>query len=74
MEEFFIFTRDKDLCDEEGGSFTKVGEKGCWGACTRASKDRECGYTTTRSGGVTKSVLLYLICLMVFHKTKGGLW
>ena len=24
MEEFFIFTRDKDLCDEEGGSFTKV--------------------------------------------------
>ncbi len=53
MEEFFIFTRDKDLCDEEGGSFTKVGEKGRWGARTRASKDGEYGYTTMRSGGVT---------------------
>jgi hypothetical protein len=49
MEEFFIFTRNKDLCDEEGGSFTKVGEKGRWGARARASKDVEYGYTTKRS-------------------------
>ena len=49
MEEFFIFTRDNDLCDEEGGSFTKVGEKGRWGACARASKDGEYRYKIGRS-------------------------
>jgi len=49
MEEFFIFTRNKDLCDEEGGSFTKVGEKGHWGARARDSKDGEYRYMTTRS-------------------------